>query len=256
MNQVFWYALTASIVSSIGGLAGGVILIAWERAARVLSRVLIGFSAGVLLSVTFFDLFPEALDGFAEPHEAFVYVLIGICSFFLIERLFASIHSHEHTADESETGVDAPALRRSVPLVVFGDSIHNFFDGVTVAVTFAVSIPLGIATAVSVLVHELPHEIADFTILLRSGMTRRKAFMINLYSALVAPLGTVIAYFFTTRINSIEAPLLAIAAGNLLYIAMSDLIPHLHHERNVRRVVVQSILFLAGVAMLAIIPLG
>jgi len=256
MNQVFWYALTASIVSSIGGLAGGIMLIAWERAAHLLSRVMIGFSAGVLLSVTFFDLFPEALEGFTEPHEAFVYVLIGICSFFLIERLFASLHSHEHVAEENEADVDIVALRRSVPLVVFGDSIHNFFDGVTVAVTFAVSVPLGIATAASVLIHELPHEIADFTILLRSGLTRRKVFMINLYSALVAPVGTVIAYFCATKIDNIEAPLLAIAAGNLLYIAMSDLIPHLHHERNVRRILTQAILFLIGVATLAIIPLG
>ncbi|MFH0829218.1 MAG: ZIP family metal transporter [Candidatus Kerfeldbacteria bacterium] len=254
MNNVFVFALSASIIASVGGLAGGLLLLARERVARMLSRVLIGFSAGILLGVTFFDLLPEALAGFSETRAAFGYVMLGILVFFVIERIIASVHSHEHAVDDDDSA-NAETLRRSVPLVVFGDTVHNFIDGITVAVTFVASIPLGMATATSVLVHELPHEIADFTILIRSGMSRKKVFLVNFISALVAPLGTVIAYFFATNIEGLFAPLLAIAAGNLLYIAMSDLLPHLFHERDRIKIVIQVFMLLLGAGILFFIPM-
>lgn len=256
MSTTLLFALIASVLSSIGGLAGGMLLIARERFAHTISRVLIGFSAGVLLGVTFVDLLPEALAGFDDVRTAGTYILVGILVFFVIERVIASLHSHEHVAEETESSVDALALRRSVPLVMFGDTIHNFIDGVTVAVAFLVSTPLGIATALSVLLHELPHEIADFTILLRSGMNRKRVFLINLYSALVAPLGTVAAYFFASEVSSLRAPLVAIATGNLLYVSMSDLLPHLHHEQNRRRAFVQVLMLVVGALMFLFIPIG
>lgn len=254
MDSVFLLAVVSSVVSSIGGLAGGVFLMVRERLAHSLSRLLIGFSAGVLLGVTFIDLLPEALSGFDDARTAFTYVLIGVLVFFMIERIIASLHTHEHVAEVDESDVDAVALRRSVPLVMFGDAVHNFIDGVTVAAAFVVSVPLGIATAASVLLHELPHEIADFTILLRSGMARRSVFLFNLYSALVAPIGTVIAYYFASGIESFRAPLVAIAAGNLLYISMSDLLPHLHHEKNRSRAFLQVAMLIVGALLMLLFP--
>lgn len=256
MQSVFAYALSASILSSVGGLAGGLFLLARERAAYTLSRLLIGFSAGVLLGVTFTDLLPEALEGFTDVRTASLYVLIGILGFFVIERVIASMHSHEHAAEADASTVDAIALRRSVPLVMVGDTIHNFIDGVTVAVAFVVSVPLGVATAVSVLLHELPHEIADFTILLRSGMARKRVFVFNLLSALVAPVGTVLAYASASRIEAVQAPLIAIAAGNLLYVSMSDLLPHLHHEQNRMRAFLQVVLLVIGALLFVLFPIG
>lgn len=253
MNDRLIFALVASIISSIGGLAGGLLLFARERVAHDLSRFLTSFAAGVLLSVTFFDLLPEAAEAFTNPASAFAYVLVGIVAFFLVERAIASVHGHEHQAEDSASA-DAAALRRARPLVIVGDTIHNFIDGVTVAVTFIASVPLGIATATSVLLHELPHEIADFTILLRTGSTRQQVLLINFFSALVAPLGTLVAYFYASQLVGIQKPLLAIAAGNLLYIAMTDLIPHLHHETRGRRVVLQTLLFILGVLTFAFIP--
>lgn len=256
MSTTFLFALTASVLSSIGGLAGGMLLLVRERFAHSISRVLIGFSAGVLLGVTFIDLLPEALAGFNDARTAGMYILVGILTFFIIERIIASLHSHEHVLEADGLSVDAAALRRSVPLVIFGDTVHNFIDGVTVAVAFVVSTPLGIATALSVLLHELPHEIADFTILLRSGMVRKRVFLINLYSALVAPVGTVIAYFFASGVSSLQAPLVAIATGNLLYVSMSDLLPHLHHEQNRGRAFVQVMMLIVGALLFLFVPIG
>lgn len=252
MDSTFLYALLASIVSSLGGLAGGVLLLANERMARLLSHYLMSFAAGVLLGVTFLDLLPEAVEGFAKTHDALKYVLIGVIVFFLIERAIASFHSHEDEAPEGDGRFST--LQRARPLVILGDSIHNFIDGVVVAVAFLVSVPVGIVTAVSVLLHELPHEIADFTILLRSGMERRRVVLINFFSALVAPTGTVVAYFFASAAERLQPPLLALAAGNLLYIALADLVPHLHHERHGGRVILQIALFVAGATIFFLLP--
>ncbi len=246
MDSTFLYAFLASVISSVGGLAGGVLLLANERLAQALSRHLVSFAAGVLLAVTFLDLLPEAVEGFDEPAGAFRFALLGVVVFFIIERIISSIHRHQHVFDQTD---DYGGLANARPLVILGDTIHNLLDGIVVAVAFIASLPIGLATATSVLLHELPHEIADFTILIRSGMARRRVLAINILSALVAPLGTVMAYVFATNITGIQLPLLALAAGNLLYIATADLLPLLLHEKHPSRMLAHIILFLVGIGI-------
>lgn len=244
--ETFWLALIASTLSSLGGLIGGFLLLANEQLAKRLPHVLMSFAAGVLLSVTFFDLLPEATAAFPDPSDALRWVLFGVIGFFAIERLVATFHSDEQRSDET---LEEVGLSRAKPLVILGDTVHNLIDGVVVAIAFSVDAGLGIATAISVLLHEIPHEIADFAILLRGGMVRRRVMLVNVFSALVAPIGTVLAFAFTTAIESAQPYLLAVAAGNLLYVGLADLLPHLHHERRTRRVVMQLALFLAAVLL-------
>lgn len=250
MDVIFFYALAASIISSLGGLAGGLLLLVRESLAKKLAHYLMSFAAGVLLGVTFLDLLPEAIEAFTEPHDAFRFVLGGVVVFFVIERLIASFHSHE-PGDRADDGAELVTAR---PLVILGDTIHNFIDGAVVAVAFLVSVPLGVVTATSVLLHELPHEIADFAILLRSGLARSRVMVINLLSALVAPIGTVAAFWYANSVTAVQPYLLAIAAGNLLYIALADLVPHLHHRAKPSRIVLELLLFAAGLAVLFLIP--
>ncbi|MBI4093150.1 MAG: ZIP family metal transporter [Candidatus Kerfeldbacteria bacterium] len=253
MDSVFLLALLASIISSLGGLAGGFLLLARRDMAKKLSHYLIGFAAGVLLSVSFNDLLPESLASAPTVERALGYILLGVIIFFLTERFIAFSHRHEADAEPEEG--DAVDLQRVRPLVIAGDSLHNLIDGITVAITFVVSVPVGIATAVSVLLHEWPQEIADFSVLLRSGMAPRRVLAVNFWSSLVAPFGTVVGYLFATNITAIQVPLLGIATGNLLYLALADLIPHLHHERRPAQALVQSLLFLLGLSVFYFIPL-
>ncbi|MBI4090087.1 MAG: ZIP family metal transporter [Candidatus Kerfeldbacteria bacterium] len=250
MDSTFWFALSASIVSSLGGLAGGMLLLIRETLAKKLSHVLMSFAAGVLLGVAFLDLLPEATEAFGDSHDGFRYVLVGVVVFFVIERLIASFHSHE---SDDRTDHDA-ALVTARPLVILGDTVHNFIDGAVVAIAFLVSVPLGMVTATSVLLHELPHEIADFAILLGSGLARARVMAINLLSALVAPIGTVLTFWYATSVTAVQPYLLSIAAGNLLYIALADLIPHLHHRAKPSRMAVELLLFAVGLAVLFLIP--
>lgn len=253
MNHTAWLALAASVISSIGGLAGGLLLLVVDSTrAHRMSRMLIGFASGALLGVAFLDLLPETMEQFTEPHIALRYVLFGIIGFFLIERILAATHQHQDDFEHEDDG--SAMLQRAVPLAIIGDAVHNFLDGIVVAAAFLIDVPVGIATAISVLLHELPHEIADFTIMLRSGMTRKKVLWINLSSALIAPLGTIIAISLANIVESVEAPLVAIAAGNLIYLALSNLVPHLHHERNHRAAFVQVLLMLVGMSLFFFLP--
>ena len=79
---------------------------------------------------------------------------------------------------------------------IVGDGVHNFIDGLIIAGSYIVSIPLGIATTIAVILHEVPQEIGDFGVLLYSGLSKLKALLWNLASALVAVIGAIIGLAF------------------------------------------------------------
>ena len=113
--------------------------------------------------------------------------------------------------------------------MIFGDTVHNFLDGVAIAAAFLVNPSLGLVVALSTFLHETPHEIADFGILLSAGWSRQKAFVANLFSALATFPGALLTYFYASRVESAVGVLLAIAAGLFLYVAATDFLPEVRH---------------------------
>lgn len=237
------YILIFTFIGSILALAGGLLLLAKEKLVLKLSHFLASFAAGVLLGAAFFDLLPEAAhEGEELGIDIFFWVLLGITIFFLMERAIHWFHHHheEHHLDQKET-------KTTVPLIVLGDTMHNFIDGVVIAATFMVSIPLGIVTAFSVFAHELPQEIGDFGLLLHKGLKRKKIIIINLLSASVAFGGALLTYSLGNVLETRLPILLAVTAGFFIYIALSDLIPEIHHETRKKHAVIEVILLFFGV---------
>lgn len=237
------YILFFTFLGSVVSLVGGVLLLFREKLALKISHILFSFAAGTLLGAAFFDLLPEAHSSLRSSGQAldgvFVWTLIGILIFFLLERFirwFHHHHTHEDTAEEP-----------TVPLIVLGDSIHNFIDGVAIAATFLVSIPLGIVTALAVAAHEIPQEVGDFAILLHKGVTRRKVLLLNLFSSLTAIAGALITFFAGAFVKGMLPVFLSVTAGFFIYIAASDLIPEIHEEKRRGFAFVESALLLAGV---------
>ena len=127
--------LVLAAIGSIAGLIGGVIFLVKKDWARVLCKYAISFAAGVLLSVSLLHLIPEAQHQIG--YNAFVIVLASFLFAFFFEEFFAHLHHHE---EKEHT------LRKStVPLVIFGDTIHNFIDGVAIAAAYLVNPPLNVA---------------------------------------------------------------------------------------------------------------
>lgn len=241
------YILLFTFIGSLGALIGGVVLLSREKFALKISHFLASFAAGILLGTAFFDLLPEAVhEGGKTGVNIFPWALFGIVLFFLLERFIHWFHHHE------EFHKDTNESKSTLPLIIFGDTMHNFIDGVVIAATFMVSIPLGIATSLSVFAHEVPQEIGDFGLMLHKGLKPKKIILVNILSAAVAFTGAIITYLLGNILEGYIPMLLAITAGFFIYIAASDLIPEIHHEKRKGFAFIESLLLILGVIVMGV----
>lgn len=239
------YILLFTFLGSIGSLIGGFILLSREKLALRISHFLSSFAAGILLGTAFFDLLPEAV------HEAentginvFSWTLFGIILFFFIERFIHWFHHHEEYHEHEKES------KSTVPLIVIGDAMHNFIDGVVIAATFMIDIRLGIISTLAIAAHEIPQEIGDFGLLLHKGLNRKKIIWLNITSAAIAFLGALLAYFLGNILEGYIPIFLAITAGFFIYIATSDIIPEIHYEKRRIHAIVESILLMVGILVM------
>ncbi len=168
-------------------------------------------------------LLPEAVERSGFGAEVSLIVIVGIIVFFVLEKFIHWHHCHGHNPQEHHHQPTHLA-----PLNLSGDAIHNFLDGLIIAGAYIVSIPVGIAATIAVVLHEIPQEIADFGILLYSGMSRAKALLLNFLSAAVAVVGAAVG--LSLRTDMFIDFILPFAAGGFVYIAGSNLIPEMHKE--------------------------
>jgi zinc and cadmium transporter len=241
------YIILFTLLGSVVSLIGGVILLWKGKFASSIAHFLASFAAGVMLGAAFIDLLPEALEHAEELDtqiNIFPWVLGGILVFFLLERIIHSFHHHGSIHSKSEIKEDR---KSTVPLIIAGDSFHNFIDGVAIAATFMVDINLGILTTFAVAAHEIPQEIGDFGLLLHRGLSKTKVLWINFFSAIVSMIGALITYLIGESIENILPVLLALASGFFIYIALSGLIPEIHGEDRKDVAFWETICLLVGV---------
>ena len=201
---------------------------------------LVSFAAGVLLATSILSVLPEAFEGLAYT-IALKWFLIGIVGAFLIENILWWHHHHSDTHNVDPTA----------SLIIFGDGVHNFIDGLAIAAAFIVHPSLGLTATIAIAAHEIPQEIADYGILRHTGLSRNKALMWNFISALTAVVGGVIGFWIFQEATEIVYYALAITAGLFLYISTADLIPELHHNESRQNAFSQSVLFIVGILLMA-----
>jgi zinc transporter ZupT len=126
-------------------------------------------------------------------------------------------HQHQHHHLTSKT-------KSFMFMIITGDGLHNFFDGIAIGVSYSSSFTVGISTSIAILCHELPHEIGDFAVLIKSGMTIKRAVLYNTLSSILCLLGATTGVF----IGKIEIGWVsALIAGMFLYISLVDMMPQL-----------------------------
>ncbi|MEX0622246.1 MAG: ZIP family metal transporter [Candidatus Woykebacteria bacterium] len=234
--MILAYIIGFTFIGSILSLTGSYFLLLKRNITEIFSIRLISFAAGALLGVAFLDLLPEAVEEAGEA-DIFIPALIGFVSFFFAEKVLRHVHHHHEHGDKPST-----------PLIVYGDGVHNFIDGVIITTAFLTSIPVGITAALAVASHEIPQEIADMGVLLANGLSKTRALIYNSLSALTALAGALIAFFFGPFIESYLYIFLALAAGHFIYISAADLVPELHENRVGDRRFAQVVIFVAGIA--------
>lgn len=233
-------------------LLGGVLSVLLASAFALSARphhipILISYAVGALLGAVFLNLLPHAFATAGDLPMGTI-VLAGVLFFFTLEKLVLWRHCHE---DECEAHVPAEASHdhgRSGLMILVGDTVHNFVDGVLIATAFLADIRLGIVTALAIIAHEIPQEVGDFIILLHSGYSRTQAVIFNLLSSLATLVGGVLAYYALQSLQGLIPPLLGIAASSMLYVAVADLIPGLHRRPEIKATAQQLLLIALGIA--------
>ena len=240
MIQLILYSLIGGVFSLIGGL----ILLARVDLAKKVITPLLAFAAGAFLGVTFLDILPEAIEQVDEPHNVFIALLIGFVSFFILERLLMFFHVEKGTHEHSDHTEFLPFM------LILGDCIHNFLDGILIGLAYIANPVLGLTTALGVAAHEIPQEIGDFSVLLSKGWTKKRIILVNILQSLLTIPGVLVGYYMGHIFESSLPYLLAGVGGVFLYIAASDLIPEIHHKTSHRHFYRVVIPFLASILII------
>jgi zinc and cadmium transporter len=239
---VYW-ALIAALATSLAAFIGsGAVLLAGRSAERAAVWML-AFAIGTLGGAAMLHLVPKALE-IRATDEVMLLFLGGIVLFIVMER--AVRWRHTHLREESH----AHDLAVTAEILLWGDALHNFIDGMVLGIAFRASPELGWVTALAIFAHEVPQEIGDFAVLLGTGMSRKRAIVLNYLSAAAIVPGAIIALLWSPALAGSVAWLLPVAAGGFVYIALADLVPTLHHTRGRGAAVAQIALIIAGIAVI------
>jgi zinc and cadmium transporter len=246
----FIYPIVSVVVVSLVSLVAAIPLLLKHKTSDKILLFLLSVSVGVLLSTVFMDFLPES---FEEGHSLGValYILAGFLAMFILEKL---VHWHHSKKCESNEAGHGHAYNLA-PVNLIGDGIHNFIDGLVIAGSFAVSITIGITATISIIFHEIPQEIADFGVLLYSGLSKKKALIFNFLSATTAILGTITGLILTERIHGFTHLIIPFAAGNFIYIAATNLTPQLHRHCELKDSLLHILAMIIGIGIVVAVTI-
>lgn len=232
-------------------------LLSYRLLASLVPRM-VSLSAGILLGASILHLLPEAFESQADLHALAWTLLAGLVGFFLLEKSAVLRHSHHHEGDghDHHHGHDRREAGPGGSLILIGDSIHNFADGVLIAASFLADPRLGWLTALSIAAHEIPQEVGDFIVLLNAGYSRRRALLYNALSGLASLVGGVVGYFALDAAREALPFVLVLAASSFIYIALADLVPDMQRQKRRGESALQVGLMLAGIALIGAITSG
>uniref|UniRef100_A0A8C5MCS7 Solute carrier family 39 member 5 n=1 Tax=Leptobrachium leishanense TaxID=445787 RepID=A0A8C5MCS7_9ANUR len=132
-------------------------------------------------------------------------------------------HGHSHAAGGA-------GIAEFVWMVLLGDGIHNFTDGLAIGAAFSAGFPGGLSTSVAVFCHELPHELGDFAVLLQTGVPVKRVIFFSLVSAFLSYLGMLTGVLISQSSAQVTPWIFSATAGIFLYVALVDMLPQMLHR--------------------------
>ena len=196
-------------------------------------HLILGFSAGAILAVAFFDLLPEALKLAGSVYSVTTIlsiVVVGFTSYLIFDRL-ALLHDHAEDAENHHLRGDIGAGSLS---------LHSFLDGMGIGLAFQISNAVGIVVAAAVLTHDFSDGINTVNFILKNKGERMRAIRWLFIDALAPVLGILSTLFFVLSEETLGL-LLALFSGFFLYIGASDLIPESYHAHPTRWTTVMTV---------------
>jgi zinc and cadmium transporter len=246
------YIIAATLSSGVLSVLAAA-LITYGMLAHLVQR-LVSFAAGALLGAAFLDLLPEAFESGPDARSLFATLLAGLLSFFMLEKfaLWRHSHHHEHDGHNHEHGFDAHEAGKSGLLILLGESLHSFADGILQAAAFLADPRLGVIATLGIIAHEVPHKAGDFIVLLNAGYSKNRALAYNGLSSLASVAGGVLGYFTLGSIHRAVPYVVVFAAASFVYIAVADLIPWMQRRSDTQSSAWQIAMVALGVAAIGI----
>jgi len=261
-TQSLLIALLLTLIAGMGtGLGASMSLLPQAREGRFLAGAL-GFSAGVMLYVSFLDLMPQAIaemTGEFTPHYANMYSILaffgGVLLIALIDFLVPEKDNpHEYNHVEI-TPVSKPRSGHTGMMLALAIGIHNFPEGMATFISALDGATVAIPIVIAIMLHNIPEGIAVAIPVYNATGSHRKALVWSVLSGFAEPLGAVVGMLFLINVWSpvLNAVLLAAVAGVMVYIAIDELLPgaesYGHHHITIICVILGMMLMAASILM-------
>ena len=211
--EAIFLAVLIALISVVG-----VAFFGHDKRLIGLERYVVPVAVGVFLSLILNELIPETLSASAEWGAAVI--MIGFLLFYILAHKLHQRYHHLEADDCDRKG--------AATLLLVGDAVHNFADGIVLGAAYLIDPTIAVATAVGLALHEVPQEIVEFGVLVRAGYTRTRAALLNLLSASTIIFGTIVVLIMSEHVAEYVWIFVGLAAGNLLFLAASDLLPRIH----------------------------
>lgn len=215
-------AFIIGIAAIISTLLGGLFALRFKDKLHLI----LGFSAGAVMGVAFFDLLPESIALASQSYDIGLITLliaVGFTIYMILDRMF-SLHLHCH---DGEDGCENP--RHQGKLGATALAFHSFLDGVGIGLAFKISPTIGWVVAAAVLSHDFSDGINTVSMIIKNDGKWREALKWLIIDAIAPALGVVSAFFFTVSEPTLGL-ILSVFTGLFFYIGASDLIPESHHH--------------------------
>jgi len=217
-------AVILSVATFFSTLFGGLFAVKYKNKLHLI----MGFTAGVLLGVVSFDIFPEIIsrvnEGGYKPVEPMIALVVGFLLFHILEKVIVVHHAHEGDyADHKHPHVGILSA-----LALVG---HSFMDGVGIGLGFQVNPAVGLLVAVAVISHDFTDGMNTITLMLTNKNSTKKSKIFLLLDASTPVLGALSTLLFHVSSHFLVW-YLGFFAGFLLYIGASDILPEAHSKHS------------------------
>jgi zinc and cadmium transporter len=222
---------------------------------------MLSLAAGALLSTAFMHLLPEAFESQIGASDLFMALLLGLVFFFLLDKAELWHHGHEHHHHHGGAGHGHDHARplghaRTATgswVLLLGDSVHCFGDGILIASAFVADLRLGLLAALAVLVHEIPHHVGDLVVLRQGASSRRAALVKVSLAGGLTVLGGLAGFWLVEQLRDYLPYFLVVASSSFIYVALADLIPQLQKHLDGRQTVAQIAWLTVGILAVALV---